>query len=448
MTSYDQTMMNKYKDTIKDRVLFIRDDKKLKSLAFTDQFDICTLSLNNCSNVIPTLNSKTIKQLELNCCSSKNIDGFQLNNLEVLKLNQNGSNVTFSNMQQFNHLKELSIAYSKINDLSNISQLESLLKLNVFGCNIKTLNISKTLKTLQELFLQACQSVDISSIQHLIKLTKLYMPENNIKDISAVSGLVNLKELKVSQNKIVNILCLQNLIQLTSLDLSNNNIKNIQIIQNLVNLEYLNLSWNKCVDISPIAQLYKLTFLDLCYNTINNLTHLSKLINLEYLDVSYNKNLDITPTQYLTNLQKLFVCACGIYEISMLRPLLNLRMLFINDNYIVHLQPIQHYTKLRSISADNNMIFDFSEIDKRQLISATSGQMYPTQQQLILANKMQTIDTTITNLRSLRKPNNCQVFIQTGKQQIFDFLKTLQFRQLLFTQNIVQLFAKLNSDID
>jgi len=129
---------------------------------------------------------------------------------------------------------------------------------------------------------------DISPLSELIKLTKLDLVENQINDINPLAKLTNLTELWLSHNQIEDISPLAGLINLTSLSIHDNKISDVSALEGLTNLEILNLINNQISDVSALEGLTNLKSLALDGNSISDVSALMKLTNLTQLMIREN----------------------------------------------------------------------------------------------------------------------------------------------------------------
>ncbi|CAL6074854.1 Hypothetical_protein [Hexamita inflata] len=84
LSENDMAMIEKYKCQIKNQTLKIQRNQDLKHLDFINTLKINQLVLHGCKNIIPQLENKTIKLLEVMDCNIQSVKDFQLENLEVL----------------------------------------------------------------------------------------------------------------------------------------------------------------------------------------------------------------------------------------------------------------------------------------------------------------------------------------------------------------------------
>ena len=149
------------------------------------------------------------------------------------------------------------------------------------------------MKNLTELSLWNNQISDLSPLSGLTNLTKLELGANNlIKDLSPLSGLVNLVELRLSSNQISDLTPLSELTSLSSLSLGDNQITDLTPLANLLSLTELGLENNQIRDLSPLSVLRNLANLYLWGNQISDLSPLSGLEFLSELHIADNRIFD------------------------------------------------------------------------------------------------------------------------------------------------------------
>ncbi|CAL5978620.1 leucine-rich_repeat domain-containing protein [Hexamita inflata] len=241
ISKQDQTLVERYQNQIQDGTLLFYKNKELKSLNFLRFLNVNTLVFQFCWNIIPKLQSQSIKDLTLILCDISSLNDFVLDNLEVLKLEGNTKQqqlkTVIKEIVRFQKLRELEIIRIKV-DISPLSQIIGLTKLRLEMCELRNITVLRQLINLEELSL--CKNkyfVDIASLQFLTKLSALYLCDCNLVSLDALRPLSNLQDLIVSQNQIVYIQPLLGLRQLSELSVSNNMIVDIETIQQNHNFE-------------------------------------------------------------------------------------------------------------------------------------------------------------------------------------------------------------------
>lgn len=188
------------------------------------------------------------------------------------------------------------LPYNKISDLSPISKLTKVNKLN-FKDNLIT---------------------DLSDLSKLVNVEILELGLNKIEDLSPIKDMTKLKDLNIESNKISNIDTLKNFVDLEKLDLEHNKVKDISALAGLTKLkDILLLGGNQIEDITPIANLTKIKELDLSSNNISDISVLKNLRDLKILRLSNNPNInDFAALTNLTQLDKseLWLTGTGIED--------------------------------------------------------------------------------------------------------------------------------------
>ena len=153
--------------------------------------------------------------------------------------------------------KSLNLNYCEITDLSFITDMTWLTKLDLNSNNILDITPLQSLTDLTTLYIADNQIIDLSPMKNLTGLVEIALGRNKIIDISSLSKLTNLSSLHLSFNKIEIIESLQGLVQLKRLFLAINQITDISVLKILDNLEELSLHENNITDISPLLTLLK-----------------------------------------------------------------------------------------------------------------------------------------------------------------------------------------------
>ncbi|CAL6072853.1 leucine-rich_repeat domain-containing protein [Hexamita inflata] len=317
----EQKMTEKYRNVVVDGSLKIYNDTELTNLQFVQNFDVSSLQLNFCKNLIPKLNSNSIKELYITQCNTQSIEGFHLENLEVLEL------------------QDINGVVKHLSDEFNSGLLENIIKF----------------KKLKHLSLNGYQNININSIMQIKEnITKLQFITCGIKYINVLQHFSNLRELNLSNNKYINITPLQCLKELIVLDLSFCGLDNIQILKYLVRLQELHIQNNSISHIQPLKELNMLFKL----NAENN-----RIIDIQSLEMHPNFNLFYLGFQN-SHVEKLetenireYLNRTGEY----LNQMVNNAMFIQNDPKILVLKFIQHTEiKLLTLYQCQNVILELN----------------------------------------------------------------------------------------
>ncbi|SHH38279.1 Leucine Rich repeat-containing protein [Clostridium collagenovorans DSM 3089] len=186
------------------------------------------------------------------------------------------------------------LPYNKISDLSPISKLTKVNKIN-FKDNLIT---------------------DLSDLSKLTNIQSLELGLNKIENLEPLKDMTKLEELDLPYNKISNIDVLKKFTNLKKLDLQNNKIKDITALEGLTKLDdRLILGNNQIEDITPLANLTKVKELDLSSNNLSDISVLKNLRDLKILRLSNNPKInDFAALTNLTQLDKseLWLTGTGI----------------------------------------------------------------------------------------------------------------------------------------
>ncbi|CAL6012717.1 DUF2252_family protein [Hexamita inflata] len=266
---YDKMMTQIYQNKVKDGILTIEDDQKVQSLEFIKKLNVNKLVFQECNNIVPKLESKTIKWLKFYDCDVLSVEDFQLD-LEVLEIENHykkqQSKTIVQEIVRFANISKLYLSRLQIN-ISPISQMIKLTKLVLSDCGLGSVDFLKSLVNLDELCLDL-NEVDITSIQYLTKLTILSLRKCNLVSLNALKSLTQLKELYINLNKGVDITSLQFLTKLNILSLRECNLLCLDALRPLLKLRELNIFNNQVIYIQPLTELKSLSKLDARRNNI------------------------------------------------------------------------------------------------------------------------------------------------------------------------------------
>ncbi|PRP80026.1 leucine-rich protein [Planoprotostelium fungivorum] len=188
------------------------------------------------------------------------------------------------NLNKFTHLKTVDLALNPIKKIENLN-LDHLIELRLYNCQIERIQNLEGLKRLQNLYLHRNLIEKMEGFDHLPQLTELHLYENRIKKIEGLAACKKLTTLNLSTNQISKIEGLDHHPELTDLDLSHNTISHIEGVSKCGNLKELQLDDNKISSVEKISSK-SVEHLDNGIRVLHPLN--DKLPNLEVFDVAQN----------------------------------------------------------------------------------------------------------------------------------------------------------------
>lgn len=168
--------------------------------------------------------------------------------------------------------KQLNLANKGIKDLSG---LEIFAKYN-----------------LEWLYIDNNEIADLTPLSSITSLTKLNASNNKIQDLSPIQGLVNLETMNLTNNELTDISILGYFNNLKYVYLKNNKISSLSAFINNVTLKELYCAENEIETIDNILKIESLEKFDIRKNKIKSI--INSPINLKYLDISENNVSDVS----------------------------------------------------------------------------------------------------------------------------------------------------------
>lgn len=244
--------------------------------------------------------------------------------------------VTLDDLRLLPYLNSLTVQNMEIPDITPLSGLASLNKLNISGCSLPASSVETiaALPELHELTLADCSLSTIAGMEQAAKLTYLDISSNTVRNLEPLSGLLTLTELNMAHNA------------LTTLD----------AIGGLTGLEKLNVSYNSVTGLTPVGSLPRLTALDASHNQISSVDGIPALSALETLALDYNALGDISGLAGNVSLVNLTVSNNALTDISALSGLTNLEVFNFSYNQVAALPDWSSDSHLRIIDGSNNQV--------------------------------------------------------------------------------------------
>lgn len=240
---------------------------------------------------------------------------------------------SLEDLPYFTGLHSLSLHHGTGLDLSVLSQLPTLRKLDLSGCTLSTavMNTIVTLSELTSLNLSGCAVAEIDALIGLQKLETLDLSNNTVSDLTALSALLALRELNLTNNPITSLSNLKNCTELETLYAGQCAITRIAGLADHTKLKTLVLSSNKITDISALASCTAIETLDLSGNSISDISVVSGFKKLVDLNVSSNQITDLPQFDADTPLWHVDISHNQIESLAGLEG--NLAVNFINADY-------------------------------------------------------------------------------------------------------------------
>ncbi|XP_004712070.1 leucine-rich repeat-containing protein 49 [Echinops telfairi] len=159
------------------------------------------------------------------------------------------------------HLRLLNFQHNFITRIQNISNLQSLIFLDLYDNQIEEISGLSTLRCLRVLLLGKNRIRKISNLENLKSLDVLDLHGNQITQIENVSHLCDLRVLNLARNLLSHVDNLNGLDSLTELNLRHNQITFVRDVDNLPCLQRLFLSFNSISSFENVSCLAESTSL-------------------------------------------------------------------------------------------------------------------------------------------------------------------------------------------
>ncbi|TVP76420.1 MAG: hypothetical protein EA352_05690 [Gemmatimonadales bacterium] len=214
-------------------------------------------------------------------------------NLDFLNLNLNL-------VQDLTPILELPITSlglfgSPLSDPSQVSQLTSLVELNIGSTGATSIGFLESLAELQLLGVAGNDLVDLAPLSGLEGLVFLNVADNLVSDLSPLAGLSRLVQLGLGRNSVQDLNPLSGLLELEALFADSNLILDLSPLQDLGALRALQVAGNLIEDAGPVEAFTQLELLGLNGNQIDHVGPLRNLLQLESVFLAGNSITDLGP---------------------------------------------------------------------------------------------------------------------------------------------------------
>ena len=199
---------------------------------------------------------------------------------------------------------------------------------------------------------------DLTPLSQLSNLKRLNCSNTSISNLSPIRNLSRLESLECSKTLITTIFPLKYCINLRKLIIDNTRIHDLGPVASFTQLEILHFNNTTIFDLESVSALENLKDFRFENTLIGNLGHLSGLINLELVNCSKTRITDIEPLASLTKLERLYCEDNRVSDLSPLKNLKNLQNLYFDNSSIESLSPLDSLPCLKNIYCDNTRISD------------------------------------------------------------------------------------------
>jgi hypothetical protein len=169
--------------------------------------------------------------------------------------------------------------------------------------------------------------VDISALSGLTSLKRLDLGGTSVSDLTPLSSLKVLRLLYLTRTQVRDASALSGLAALQVLDLTGTQVSDVSALSSLTALKGLYLSWTQVRDIGALGQLTALRTLNLWHSRVSDVTALTGLMALQSLDLSSTAINDVRALGGLTALRNLDLSNTSVRYVSALKGLTELESL-------------------------------------------------------------------------------------------------------------------------
>lgn len=274
----------------------------LSPLAGLNNLTLLSIADNYISDISVLDNLTSLSTLNLD--NNNNISCDALNELQT---RFGGNDLTLPQSCSSQPLAELSFADPNLKQCvqdyaanNGWSTLHEMVQLRCGNKNLNNIEGIEQLKELNFLDLSLNQISDVTPLANLAKLQTLYLGDNNISNIDGLSALQNLTEISLRTNRLTDISALSSLTNLHTLFLRDNQITSLSALSSLTRLTKVWLSQNQINDVSPLGNLTAMEQLYLQNNQIQSVSALKALSSAQTIVLEGNNDIYCSELSDLT----------------------------------------------------------------------------------------------------------------------------------------------------
>ena len=265
------------------------------------------------------------------------------------------------------------------------SDVENIKSLSARVRGISNIDALQFFTALEDIDLYGNRITDLTPLSNLTALKKLNIGKNfNVLtavnpgqtglDITPLKGLAMLEELDVSDNMVTNIDALKSLSSLKKLVATKNRLSDISALSNCLSLKYVDVSYNYginadntergIVDLTPLFGIKTLETLNASWNLIEDITGIEALENLSSLNLAVNFISDVKPINSLKSVKTVILNMNSLMNIDAFANNEVIEELDVSQNMIAHFDVILTMKNLKSLNWAQNIIKDYGPIEE------------------------------------------------------------------------------------
>ena len=218
----------------------------------------------------------------------------QLTKLEAINLSD--SNFLLPKLKlRYSNLTFLYLDGTQVTNLSSLSESTSLKEISFSRTVISDLTPLSKLAALEKIQLNWTKVNDLSPLSNLTSLRNIYFANSKIDNLSPLSGLMSLQEIELSETQVSDLAPISDLTSLEDINFSSTLVDNLSPISGLKQLIFVMFDNTKVTNLGPIKNLTKLEMLSFEKTQISNLSPLSDLSKLNHIWCGNSRVSDLSP---------------------------------------------------------------------------------------------------------------------------------------------------------
>ncbi len=173
--------------------------------------------------------------------------------LQEINLNEYPEINDLSPLSKLSNLRKIDLSNTNVKDLSPLRNLTKLESLICSGSKVESLFHLRYLTNLKVLNLNHTMVYTLDELDHFDKLEQLYLIDTKIDSLDPIAALKNLQDLRFSNTNISDLDALSNLSGLEVLHINATNVNSIAPLKNLENLRILVMDDTKVDQLEPLS---------------------------------------------------------------------------------------------------------------------------------------------------------------------------------------------------
>jgi Leucine-rich repeat (LRR) protein len=311
-----------------------------------------------------------------------------LSNLTTLeKLNLRGTAITdCSPLRTLKALEILDLSQTGISSIDGIADLKKITNLDISDTHVHDITPISNFELIRELDCKHTPITDLQPLANLAGLEIVNIAETKVEDLKALHGLNSIKDLDISDLPKFEWKTLGSLSTIERLRAYKTIGMDAKVVASLPNLRSADLGFSDLTDISAFANKSSIESFSIPFTVVSDIEAIGTMINLVNLTLLGSKNIkNFRPLRKLGRLRNLNISYTEFADLSILEGCIDLELLYVDNTSVTSLSGIEKFSTLKGLSIVGLEDIDLYPLVQLQELTTLRVRRFKTAHQAILS---------------------------------------------------------------